>query len=135
MKPLKLFFTATISACLLFSGCHAQPQNNSLKLAATIQLPGVSGRIDHLSFDALHQRIFIAALGNNTIEVVDLKDQKAIHSIKNLDKPQGVVYIPESNSIFVTSGGNGECDVFDGENFQKVKSINLSGDADNVRYD
>jgi DNA-binding beta-propeller fold protein YncE len=135
MKPQKLFFTAIIPACLLFSSCNAQPQTNSLQLVATIPLPGVSGRIDHLSFDAVHQNLFIAALGNNSIEVVNLKNQKPIHSIKNLDEPQGVVYIPESNSIIVTNGGNGTCDVFDADNFQKVNSIKLSGDADNVRYD
>jgi DNA-binding beta-propeller fold protein YncE len=135
MNSQKSFLTAITYAWLLFSGCNAQPQNSSLQLIATIQLPGVSGRIDHLSFDAAHQKLFIAALGNNSVEVVDLKNQKPIQSIKNLDEPQGVVYIPESNSIIVTNGGNGICDVFDADNFQKVNSIKLSGDADNVRYD
>ena len=134
MKQPKLFFTAIISTCFLFNGCNAQIQNNSLKLIVSISLPDVSGRIDHLSFDAKHQIIFVAALGNNSVEVIDLKNKKVIHTIKNLHEPQGVFFIPESNSIFVANGNNGECDVFNAETFQKITAVKLPGDADNVRY-
>lgn len=118
-------------------GCTAQSptENNFLKLVATISLPDVSGRIDHLAFDPDHQTVFVAALGNNTVEVVDLKNNKVIHSIRNLDEPQGIAFIPESKCLIVANGGNGECDVFDASTFQKIKSVKLSGDADNIRYD
>lgn len=129
-----------VAACLFLSGlqgCQAQPQvqGKSMSLIASIELPGVSGRIDHMAFDNLTQRIFVAALGNNTVEVVDLKNNKVIHSIANLSEPQGVVFIPERKAILVANAGNGRCDVFDAENFQKITSIQLSGDADNIRYD
>jgi DNA-binding beta-propeller fold protein YncE len=135
MKQPKFSVTAIIFICILCNGCHAQPQNNSLKFVTTIPLPNVSGRIDHLSFDSRHQRIFVAALGNNTIEVVDLKNKKIIHTIKGFHEPQGIVFMPENNSIFVANGGNGECDVFNAETFQKITTLKLPGDADNVRYD
>ncbi len=135
MKQPKLFFALIICVCFFFNGCNAQPQTNSLKLIVSISLPGVSGRIDHLSFNSKHQLIFVAALGNNTIEVVDLKNKKVVHTIKDLHEPQGVVFIPETNSIFVANGENGECNIFNAETFQKVTTIKLSGDADNVRYD
>lgn len=117
-------------------GCTAQAptENNSLKFTATIPLPNVSGRIDHLAFDAEHQTVFVAALGNNTVEVVDLKNRRIIHTIKNLDEPQGIAFIPESKHLIVANGGNGECDVFDTGTFEKIKSLKLAGDADNVRY-
>lgn len=130
----KIIFTSLIAFQLLFSGCNAQIQSESFKLIATIPLPNVSGRIDHLSFDSKHQRIFVAALGNNTVEVVDLKNEKVIHSIKNLHEPQGLVYIPKNNTLLVANGDNGECDIFNAESFQKTNSIKLGGDADNVRY-
>jgi chromate transporter len=44
-----------------------------LRLVQTIPLPGVQGRIDHLAVDVAGQRLFVAALGNNTVEVVDLR--------------------------------------------------------------
>ena len=107
--------------------CTAQTtENNSLKLIATIPLPNVSGRIDHLSFDPEHQMVFVAALGNNTVEVVDLISKKVIHTIKNLDEPQGVLFIAESKTLIVANGGNGECDVFDAVSFQKIKTLKLN---------
>ena len=45
---------------------HAQAP---LRAVGTIQLPKVSGRIDHLAFDTARQRLFVAALENNTLEV------------------------------------------------------------------
>ncbi|HYM94574.1 MAG TPA: YncE family protein, partial [Chitinophagaceae bacterium] len=131
-KLLPVVFIAFYS-CL--NGSNAQDQNNSLKLIASVPLHGVRGRIDHLSFDSRHQILFVAALGNNTVEVVDLKNKKVINTIKDLSEPQGIVFIPESNSIFVANGGNGECDIFDAGNYQKLQSVKLSDDADNVRYD
>jgi hypothetical protein len=52
-----------------------------LKLEATIPMPDVQGHIDHLSIDLKGQRLFAAALGNNSLEIVDLKQNKLIHSI------------------------------------------------------
>lgn len=131
----KLIIQLCIALC--FCSCHAQTGLNStsLKLITSISLPDVNGRIDHLAFDATHQVVFVSALGNNTVEAVDLKNKKVIHSIKNLHEPQGVVFIPESNSIFVANGDNGECDAFNANTFQKTNTIKLAGDADNVRYD
>jgi len=44
-----------------------------LNLVGTIDLPRVEGRIDHLALDRAAQRLYVAALGNNTVEVLDLK--------------------------------------------------------------
>ena len=38
-----------------------------LALVGTIDLPRVEGRIDHLAVDAASQRLYVAALGNNTV--------------------------------------------------------------------
>ncbi|HEV2234614.1 MAG TPA: hypothetical protein VGV68_14575, partial [Terriglobia bacterium] len=38
-----------------------------LRLVKTIPLPNVAGRVDHLSFDLKSRRLFVAALGNNTV--------------------------------------------------------------------
>ncbi len=39
-------------------------------------MPNVQGRIDHMAIDVAGQRLFVAALGNNTLEVVDVKNAK-----------------------------------------------------------
>jgi hypothetical protein len=37
--------------------------------------------------------LFVAALGNNSLEIVDLKENKLIHTINGLAEPQGIAYI------------------------------------------
>ena len=44
-----------------------------LKLRTTVALQGVEGRIDHFAFDPAGERLFVCALGNNTVEVIDLR--------------------------------------------------------------
>lgn len=137
MNKFKVFYAVLTLAVFCLEGCTAQPskQGHALTLTSTIPLQGVGGRIDHLTFDSSTQRLFIAALGNNTVEVVDLKTNKPIHSIKGLSEPQGVAFIPEQNVLFVANGGNGAVDVFNAATYQKLSSIQLPDDADNVRYD
>ena len=106
-----------------------------LKLKQTIPLPGVEGRIDHFAFDAAGERLFVCALGNNTVEVLDLRKGERIHSITGLGAPQGIAYIPESNRIFVANDKGGICKIYDGKSFQAVGELDFEDDADNVRYD
>src|SRR5205814_9707273 len=70
-----------------------------LKLKQTIALPGVEGRIDHFAFDAAGQRLFVCALGNDTVEVLDVRKGERIHSITGLGAPQGIAYLPELNRV------------------------------------
>lgn len=133
----KYIILVLIISCLLFicSPHDTLSQEHLPELSSTIPLPNVLGRIDHMAYNNTNKYLYIAALGNNSVEVVDLKNKKAVHSIKGLREPQGVVYIPVNNSIFVTNGFTGVCNFFDGDSYRKIKSIKLSSDADNVRYD
>jgi YVTN family beta-propeller protein len=106
-----------------------------LKLKTTVALQGVEGRIDHFAFDPAGERLFVCALGNNTVEVIDLRSSQRIHSITGLGSPQGIAYIPESNRLFVANDKGGVCNIYDGKSFQAVGELNLEDDADNVRYD
>jgi len=106
-----------------------------LRLVQSIPLPDVEGRIDHMAVDLKGQRLFVAALGNNTVEVLDLREGKRIRSITGLHEPQGVGFIPEFNKLFVANAKDGACDVFDGSSFKLLKSVKFSDDADNIRYD
>jgi len=105
------------------------------KLKQTIPLPGVEGRIDHFAFDAAGERLFVCALGNNSLEVVDLRKNERIHSIAGLGSPQGVAYVPQLDRFFVANDEGGICKIFDGKSFKKLSELNLKDDADNVRYD
>jgi DNA-binding beta-propeller fold protein YncE len=93
MKFIRVFLGIAMLNYLFFlPGCSGQVKNNNanLSLTTTILLPEVSGRIDHLAYDSKRQFVYVAALGNNTVEVVDLKKKNVVHSIKGLAEPQGI---------------------------------------------
>ena len=106
-----------------------------LTLDAIIPLAHVNGRIDHMAFDPKRQRIYVAALGNNSIEIVDLQNRKYIDHIKDLNEPQGVAYVPYSDYIVVTNGGDGYVDFYDAGSFKNVGHVEVGRDADNIRWD
>jgi DNA-binding beta-propeller fold protein YncE len=116
-------------------GVSQTKAEKALQLIHEIPLPHVEGRIDHMDVDLVHKRLFVAALGNNSLEVVDLKQGKVVHSIGGLDEPQGIRYISKADRIVVANGGDGSVRVFDGSSFAEVTRSKFSGDADNVRYD
>jgi hypothetical protein len=128
---------------LLFAGlfsvtsCHAQQEfgKRLLSLEKEIKLPGVKGRIDHIDINIQDQIAYVAALGNNTVEVVDLKKGVVLHSITGLDEPQGLAYISKHHEIFIANGGTGECFFYNAITFQKTGGIKYNDDADDVRYD
>src|SRR5947207_7520644 len=70
-----------------------------LKLIQSIPLDGVEGRIDQMTMDPTTDRLFVAALGNNSVEVVDLKTGKRAGRIEKLSQPQGVCWIAEFSRL------------------------------------
>ena len=106
-----------------------------LKLVGTIPMVGVAGRIDHLAVDLKGHRLFVSALGNDTVEVLDLASGKDIHSIKGMHEPQGVFFVPESNRIFIANGDDGSVKVLDGSSYRVLSIVHFSSDADDIRYD
>ena len=118
-----------------YAAATSSAESTPLKLKQTIPLPGVEGRIDHFASDPSGQRLFVCALGNNSLEVIDLRTGKLAHTITGLDAPQGVGYAPEANRLFVANDKGGICKIYDGESFQPVGDLNFQDDADNVRYD
>ena len=123
-------------ACFLLMTSLARAQSSEpLHLIATVALPQVKGRIDHMSIDAKGQRLFVAALGNNTLAVIDVKAAMLQHTISGLREPQGTFYVPGSNRLYVANRADGSLRIFDGANFQQIKTAEYGENADNVRYD
>lgn len=98
-----------------------------------IALPDVKGRIDHLAVDPDGKRLFVAALGNHTLEVLDVAGAKRITTIKGLKEPQGVAYLPLVHRIVVAMRG-GSVSAFDDEKYEQTATLAKTGDADNLRY-
>ena len=138
-RPQRLI--GSVAACMLslppicVVTSQAATSSEKLRLVQTIPLPGVRGRIDHLSIDLKRQRLFVAALGNNTLEIVDVAAGKRLRAVTALNEPQGVRFVPELNKIYVANGGDGVCTIIQGDTLQSTGELKLGDDADNIRYD
>jgi DNA-binding beta-propeller fold protein YncE len=125
---------AALLFCCGVVAVHAQ-DDPPLQLKQTIRLPGVEGRIDHFALDAAGERLFVCALGNNTVEVLDLQKGERVHSITGLGAPQGIAYVPELDRLFIANDKGGICKIYDAKSYENVGEIDFKDDADNVRYD
>ena len=106
-----------------------------LELDTKIPLGEVRGRIDHLAIDLARQRLFVAELGNGSLGIVDLARGAVLKRIGGLAEPQGVAYLPATDTIYVASGGDGSLRRFKGDDLAPLGVTELGDDADNVRVD
>ena len=118
----------------------AAPQSGTrtilpLQLTDQIPVPHVAGRIDHFTADRKRRRLIFSALGNNTVEVIDIFAGRVVQSIPGLSLPQGVLYVPDFDLLFVANAGDGKVRVFDGANYELRRTIEVGEDPDNLRYD
>lgn len=135
MALLRILRSGFALSLLALTCIFSSAQNPPLKLERTIPLPGVEGRIDHLTADVEGGRIFVAALGNSSIEIVDLNRAQRTGEIKSLKEPQGLLYRPENGGLYVATGGDGMVRLYNGKILALVGSIALGDDADNLRFD
>src|SRR5437899_7500364 len=112
------------SLCLLclFALAVRGADSGSLNLTKTIPLPDVKGRIDHLAVDTKGKRLFVAALGNNTVEVLDLDAGTRLRSIAGCSKPQGLMYLRRPNLLLVANGADGRVRIYDVRDFNTAQT-------------
>lgn len=124
-----------LAPLLALSGLVSAQESPVLVVKTHIPLPNVNGRIDHLSVDVKGQRLFVAAVDNHTLEVIDLKSGQRVHTITGLAEPQGVFYDASTNRLFVACALDGVAKIFDGTTFQVLATAKFPDDSDNIRYD
>ena len=107
----------------------------ALSLEGRVALPGVAGRIDHMAVDVARKRLLVAALGNGTLEIVDLAGGHRVKQVPALREPQGVGYAQKADRVTVANAGDGSVHFFRGEDLAAAGSLELRSDADNVRID
>jgi hypothetical protein len=137
-----------LALVVMLSGCAgASHRNNTrqpLSLSRTFVLPGVTntrtnvgvpGRIDHLAYDPATQRLFVAALENSSMEVLDLATGRRVRSIPGILHAQGAACVSDTFSVAMTSGEDGLLHIFDTRTLEEKRTVEIGPDADNVRYD
>jgi DNA-binding beta-propeller fold protein YncE len=121
-------------AALSCQVARAQP-SAPLRQIATVALPNVAGRIDHLAFDPENRRLFVAALGNDTVEVLDAANNVHLRSLTGFHEPQGIAVASDFGAVAVANGDTGTLQLLDAKTLATRWTVEIGGDADNVRYD
>lgn len=126
---------ATLSAAVGSTPSRAAQGAESLSLMKSIALPNVSGRIDHFSADVRGRRLFVSALENHTVEVVDLTPGKWLRRIPGVEKPQGECYVTRLGKLFTADGTAGNVKVYRGRDLRLLATIPLDLGPDAEAYD
>jgi DNA-binding beta-propeller fold protein YncE len=145
-----LFYISLLS-CIIFSACNESPANKtpdavqkkdstigankSLSLTTSIKLPAIKGGFDLMAIDAASQRLFLAAEDNHSVEVIDIKNKQLITSLPSFNEPKWIVYRPESNRLYVATGGDGKVTVLDATTYKFIKSFSFKEKCNNLRFD
>ncbi len=128
-----------VLAALILAGCSKPPTQHS----RTIPLPTVvgekggetiSGRLDHFAYDPETHRLFMAAVGNGSLEVIDLDKGELVKSVSDLKHPQGVAIVPSTKQVIVACGGEGVLRAYDTRKLEPKGTCDIGEDADNARF-
>jgi DNA-binding beta-propeller fold protein YncE len=124
---LALFFIAI--------GLHAQA-DPPLRLIKTIFLPGYVGDFEHFADDIKGNRMFLIAEDHKTVEVLDIRTGKRLHTITGFGQPHAIEYLPGPNSLIVTEGDeeSGAVELVSGSSYKILDKIKLPTDVDGGVY-
>jgi hypothetical protein len=122
VKLLGLCFIV-LSACFAWEASAQEKQ--ALRLVQTIPLPEVKGRLDHMGVDLEKNRLFVAAVANNSLAVVDLTGGRVIKSLAGFKDSQDALFLGgDFNKLYVSSL-DGHVRVFQGESFWLVQDFEV----------
>ena len=134
MRKLRLLIVGS----LLFAsavGVRGQ-QKEPLSFVQSIQLPSLhDGDFDHFAVDLVSHRLFLTAEKNAAVEVFDLRTNKLIHTLTDIEEPHSMLYRSDLKKLFVIDGGAAEVKVYEGDTYKRLGAIKLEDDADSMVYD
>jgi DNA-binding beta-propeller fold protein YncE len=139
IRPMENRLKTRVLFCLLpflvTSASLAQNSAGGFSLAKSIPMPGVQGKFDHSAVDVKGKRLFVAATGNKSVEVLDLNSGQWINRIAGIGKAQGIYYVPDFNLLIATDGIGAAAKFYKGDTLAPLQTVSLSADADYVTYD
>ena len=134
---MKRFLAFLVTAIVIFYAAAASAQSKPpLRLLQTIPLPDLkAGDFDHFAVDLAGNRLFLTAEANNAVVVMDIKTNKLIHTIPDLEEPHSMLFLPAAKQLWVVAGGDGTLKIFDSGTYALIETVKLTEGADSSAYD
>lgn len=100
-----------------------------------IPLPGRSSRFDYQSIDAPGHRLYVAHLGDSSVDVVDLDTFAVVAHVPDLSEVHGVLAVPELGRVFASATGTNELVTLDTSTDQVIARASTGKFPDGIAYD
>ena len=104
-----------------------------LKQLRDVTVEDIEGVVEHMAADVKGNRIFLAATGNNSIEIFDSQTLQHLGQIKGLSQPEDVIFLPSSGHLLVSNGADGTLRTYDAKTYKLLDSKPMGGDANRIR--
>jgi DNA-binding beta-propeller fold protein YncE len=134
---MKRFLAFLAAAWMVFFAGTASAQSKPpLRFLQDIPLPDLKpGDFDHFALDLAGNRLFLTGEANNDVVVMDIKANKLIHTITDVDEPHSMLFLPAAKQLWVVAGGDGTLKIFDSNTYALIESVKLTEGADSSAYD
>src|SRR5580704_5301774 len=134
---MKRFFAFFVAVFILYFAVAASAQSKPpLRLLQTISLPDLKpGDFDHFAVDLAGNRLFLTGEANNAVLVMDMRTNKLIHTIADVDEPHSMLFLPAAKQLWVVAGGDGTVKIFDSATYAPIETLKVTEGADSSMYD
>src|SRR6202521_3887067 len=128
---MKRFLASLVAAMIVFIAVGASAQSKPpLRLLQTIPLPDLAkeGDFDHFAVDLAGNRLFLTAEANNAVVVLDIRANKLIHTIPDLEEPHSMLFLPAAKQLWVIAGGAAK--IYNSDTYALTETVKLTEGAD-----
>ncbi len=132
---MKRFLAFLVAAIVIFFAVTASAQSKPpLRLLQTIPLPDLKeGDFDHFAVDLAGNRLFLTAEANNAVVILDIRANKLIHTIPDLEEPHSMLFLPAAKQLWVIAGGAAK--IFNSDTYALTETVKLTDGADSSAFD
>ncbi len=141
-RPLRqatLSAVLLIAMCGLVTACTLSPPGSVGALPVTfvkdVSLPGGATRLDYQVIDPETNRLYIAHLGDDTVDVVDLNRLTVLGTVDHVDSAHGIAIAPDQHSVIASASGTNEAVIIDTQTMSITGRVPTGNTPDGIAYD
>jgi len=137
-SPRSILLTAVVVAAALGCGhdrVAAADVALPLKTVAMVPLPGSASRFDYESLDPRTNLLFLAHLAASEVVVFNVKTNRVVATIPDIDHVHGVLAVSQLGRVFATATGTGDVVAIDERTLKITARIPGGTYPDGMAYD
>src|SRR5262245_23059942 len=116
MRALDGLLRSSLAVGLLVAvavGCSGSASDEAtpdfpLRVVRDVRLPGGTTRLDYQDLDPATHRLYVAHLGDSTVEVLDTSRLDVVATIDGLDEVHGLRLAPDFRRLYASATGSDE---------------------------